>query len=485
MMQHASTRGLTLRFKRVFTPLALSAFIAACGGGGGEAAAQSSPDTSAAPAAASNVAQGEQGFVDRTIAQLTDVGAKGQTYYVAPQGNDMNPGLTLDAPFGTIEKAISIVNPGDTIELRGGEYRPIADGYFVARGGAEGARIKIKAHNGEKVFINAFGKQYGILIDVTAPYWIVEGLEIGGGDAYALKIDSHHVNIVRNNIHGSRNDNIKMVQTSNDIAIFGNEIHHNDAPVGHNAQAVDITGGNRTWVAHNYVHNIPSIGMYAKGNSRNIIFENNRVENIAMRGIMLGQSTGVQYLYDGPYETYDGIIRNNVIVNTEEACLATASSLNVKIYNNTCYNAASRAHGAIFISNESELGIGGMNVEVKNNVIVGTSLPVIKLGPNAMGDINTLSIDKNVYWNTNGPVTFLWEDRGILNEPIENWRAKANQDVGSMAADPLFEDLGTLRPAGNSPAVNAGMATDLVRDDHVRAGRPNGAQTDIGAYEVM
>ena len=44
--------------------------------------------------------------------------------YVAPNGDDANPG-TKEKPYGTFLKAISEVSPGDTIFVRGGIYNLI------------------------------------------------------------------------------------------------------------------------------------------------------------------------------------------------------------------------------------------------------------------------------------------------------------------------------------------------------------------------
>ncbi|OGD72462.1 hypothetical protein A3A84_01405 [Candidatus Collierbacteria bacterium RIFCSPLOWO2_01_FULL_50_23] len=42
-----------------------------------------------------------------------------RTFYVSTKGIDTNPG-TIEAPFRTIGKAALIVNPGDTVLIRGG-----------------------------------------------------------------------------------------------------------------------------------------------------------------------------------------------------------------------------------------------------------------------------------------------------------------------------------------------------------------------------
>jgi len=45
----------------------------------------------------------------------------GNTYYVSTSGYDSNPG-TQSNPFRTIQHACDVVNPGDTVYVRGGTY---------------------------------------------------------------------------------------------------------------------------------------------------------------------------------------------------------------------------------------------------------------------------------------------------------------------------------------------------------------------------
>ena len=71
-------------------------------------------------------------------------------YYVAPGGNDANPG-TSERPFRTIQKAADIIQAGDTCYVRGGVYREIVT---VKRGGAEGKPVRFVAYPGEVVTLN-------------------------------------------------------------------------------------------------------------------------------------------------------------------------------------------------------------------------------------------------------------------------------------------------------------------------------------------
>lgn len=58
-----------------------------------------------------------------TLLFLFILGASGSDYYVATTGSDQNIGTSPDAPFATIQHAVSQMQAGDTCYIRGGSYR--------------------------------------------------------------------------------------------------------------------------------------------------------------------------------------------------------------------------------------------------------------------------------------------------------------------------------------------------------------------------
>ncbi|MCB0751101.1 MAG: DUF4990 domain-containing protein, partial [Ignavibacteriae bacterium] len=80
--------------------------------------------------------------------------------YVAPDGNDLNPG-TFEQPLESIQKAQSLVNAGDTVYIRGGNYKirqeqisKVESSLFACisyldKSGTEGNTIKYWAYPGE------------------------------------------------------------------------------------------------------------------------------------------------------------------------------------------------------------------------------------------------------------------------------------------------------------------------------------------------
>ncbi|SHM40320.1 choice-of-anchor Q domain-containing protein [Rhizobacter sp. OV335] len=439
----------------------------------------------------------------------------GKSWFVATTGSDGAAG-TLAAPFMTITKAVGVATAGDTIEVRAGNY---TEAVIIRTAGTSTARITLRGYTadlparpvlqragtGPTIYFyndacdeDTVGTASGN-VDCFASWWTVQGLEVrgsttGGDDGNVIKIDTAKVRIQGNKLCCSVADIVKLVRTANDVEVLDNEIFQSVGTVtpGSNAQGIDIVGANNTRVAGNYVHDVPDFGMYAKGNARSTIFENNLLVNIGRadngHAIMLGQETDSDRLADGRYESYDGIVRNNVVVNATWACVATSSSSNVRIYNNSCFNTATAGQGSIFLSNESEVQQAGTNVEIVNNIIYGAAgRPVIKVNDDALTDFATLRISGNIYWTSNGAPTFSLKGTDV---PAGQWSTLYNTITGltdaSRVLDPQFATTGGGTPLtlkATSPAINTGVPTALVAKDFLATARPQGGKIDVGAYE--
>lgn len=107
--------------------------------------------------------------------------------YVAPSGADSNAG-TATSPFRTLRKAVQTVNPGQTIFVRGGEYRNAEYGQpYGARTEASLVRITRDGTAAQPIVLRPFGNEYArLLSDVSgiamsgADYWTIQGFEIMG-----------------------------------------------------------------------------------------------------------------------------------------------------------------------------------------------------------------------------------------------------------------------------------------------------------------
>jgi len=128
-----------------------------------------------------------------TIFLLSNVNAK--NYYVSTMGNDDTTG-TIDTPFKTITKLLSVIQPGDIGIIRGGVY-PLD--YTTQRSGTEQNPIVITAYIGEHPVLKGNGRRRnGGRFRVRHNWYIIENLELKNGDAgFTFTHNASH-NILRN-----------------------------------------------------------------------------------------------------------------------------------------------------------------------------------------------------------------------------------------------------------------------------------------------
>ena len=109
--------------------------------------------------------------------------------YVAPSGDDEDAG-NAEAPFATLQHAVDVVKPGQTIHLRGGDYyhpeygepfdgtREVNVVAKIQTAGTQMKPITLRAHGDE--FVRIVTDEGGILFDDDANWWRVQGLELEG-----------------------------------------------------------------------------------------------------------------------------------------------------------------------------------------------------------------------------------------------------------------------------------------------------------------
>ena len=118
-----------------------------------------------------------------------------QTYYVATDGSDTNPG-TLALPFASLQKANDTVVPGDTVYIRGGTYTMansdierydsniFARVIYFDQSGLPGRRINYWAYPGEQPkfdFSNVTPADYRVYAFSVSGSWLhFRGIEVVG-----------------------------------------------------------------------------------------------------------------------------------------------------------------------------------------------------------------------------------------------------------------------------------------------------------------
>ncbi|WP_414858888.1 right-handed parallel beta-helix repeat-containing protein, partial [Paenibacillus sp. Soil787] len=107
------------------------------------------------------------------------VKAAGTVFYVATNGSDSNDGISLSAPFQTIQKAASVAQAGDTVNIRGGTYRETV---APVNSGTAGNTIKFQNYNGEAVAVSGADLVTGWTLDSGNIYKAPMNWSLGAGN---------------------------------------------------------------------------------------------------------------------------------------------------------------------------------------------------------------------------------------------------------------------------------------------------------------
>jgi len=165
----------------------------------------------------------------------------GRTFYLSPQGADSNPG-TLDQPFFTLNKAWSLLAPGDTIYLRGGIYQYKSTQYLTNKEGSSSKLIKVWSYPDEQPIITrnpssdfAYTWASGILFSGNYFHW--KGIEITGftqqdNKVYTgLRVSDANNNIFEQiNSHHNGHGCVITGKSGNNL-VLNSDFHHNQDPL--------------------------------------------------------------------------------------------------------------------------------------------------------------------------------------------------------------------------------------------------------------
>ncbi|MCX7590657.1 MAG: right-handed parallel beta-helix repeat-containing protein, partial [Kiritimatiellae bacterium] len=183
------------------------------------------------------------GALGAVLAVTPLVTTRAVEYFVAPDGDDANPG-TLERPFKNPVTAAAKLMPGDTLYFRGGHYKCRTDaviGLGPSRDGEEGKPITFCNYNNEHVVIDVDGADWG-LSNNGFSYIVFDGFEVTGGTTtYNMKISAHHgraksgtghhVTVRNCEIHHSRNENLFAAGTPY-LVVENCHLHHSSRSHG-------------------------------------------------------------------------------------------------------------------------------------------------------------------------------------------------------------------------------------------------------------
>ena len=419
--------------------------------------------------------------------------------YVSPDGNDATATGAIDAPYKSINTALAAVEPGGTIILRNGKYPENVS----AR--VQKPDITIKSKKGEWAVIelpftdDPNNGECGVFFDPEASGGKLQCVEVIGG-FYAVCIDTKwgwngdddwmaasNIIIEDCKLHNSRYDVVKIKPNCKNITIRYNEIYNSGNAftppfIGEdNAEGIDNVNGDNMTVHNNYIHDICSSGIYAKGGATDVLIENNLIKQAYGAGIMVGFDTSPEFfnLEVNPqyYENIRGIVRNNLIINSGWEGIGLYASKDAQIYNNTLINAGNGGlyHSAIYFGlsyqdwKDHPGRPANVNPNIHHNMVCQPTtfvLPMIEIRySNDFDGMSALegkpTMNDNCYYVTGKSATFSDYRPGSILEHagLPAWKAHIDGDNGSLEVDPA---LNTDHMPTNTQCAGMGILSPFI-----------------------
>jgi hypothetical protein len=155
-----------------------------------------------------------------------------RNWYVATNGSDTGSGSELD-PFLSIEKAVSMVQAGEVIYLRGGTYNLVAT-IVIAKSGTNVSAISLFAFPGEFPVLDFSGQILGSAnrgIRLTGSYWSFKRLRIAGAGDNGMIIDGGSYNIIENcSFYRNRDTGLQLDNGASNNSIINCDSYYNADP---------------------------------------------------------------------------------------------------------------------------------------------------------------------------------------------------------------------------------------------------------------
>ncbi|MBZ0294258.1 MAG: right-handed parallel beta-helix repeat-containing protein [Anaerolineae bacterium] len=412
--------------------------------------------------------------------------AQSNTYYVARNGRDSNPG-TEAKPFRSIRHGMQMLQPGDTLLVKKGTYAeelrniPSGDSWSnpVTIRAYPGNRVTIKPPKNSERVITFSGNQQYIIIDgfvLDARRVRYEAIKFGGVDD-PNQPSPHHIRIINNEIRNAGRTikakgqyhyftaGIFATGNANYLEYIHNVIHHNgvtDFDHGiYQRSSYGLIEGNII-----YSNKGSGIKVGWDGNAVNNIVRNNIIYNNSTARGKLGQKKQGRGI--GVYAGSGTLVYNNVIWGNHLIGIdVTYGGHSARVFNNTV--SSSRGWGIA-------VGYGVLGAQTSNNTIVRNNIVYQRANNAAIYDfrgVNTL-IENNLTYGRNTQIGKDGTSSAVIRNNLEGINPNFMNAKGN-----------DYRLRQGSPAIDVGAALSDVLTDMIGNARPYGSGYDLGAYEYV
>jgi pectate lyase-like protein len=186
---------------------------------------------------------GKNIFIVRGDVTLLQAGPETATYYIATNGSDSAAGTSINTPFRSLAKAVSIANPGNLIYLRGGMYTTNAT-ISISRNGTAASPIRVQAYPGEHPILDFSTQTFSSSnrgINLSGSWWQFYGVQIENAGDNGMNV-SGSSNIIELCVFNNNSDTgLQLSHPASSNLVLNCDAYHNcDGPTkGENADGID------------------------------------------------------------------------------------------------------------------------------------------------------------------------------------------------------------------------------------------------------
>ena len=388
-----------------------------------------------------------------------------ETIYIATDGNDLSGKGTIDSPYKTFKKALTLANPGTSILAKPGTYAPPSSVHLYIedlRGTAD-APIWIGGIPGEERPVLSGGKEgikmsrgaYVIFHDLEITGVTENGVNVDGGEDHNSYTGGEYFIFRNMYVHdigsGGNDDNFKF-SGINHYYVYDCEASFGGSP---HSSGIDQVGCHYALIFGNYFHNLEGNAVTFKGGSFDADITQNLMFNAGARAVIMGGTSDLNAwrpsvsTTEPNYEAMEVRTYSNLIIGAE-AGFAFVSAKDCYAVNNTVV----KPQRYLFrILQEGDVAAPCEQNTIANNIFYYDSAVAYPANIGSNTKPETFIMKNNLYFNVDAPT--LAPSIGIKQEnPLS-------------AADPLFKDAERFdfRLTANSPARKTGVTFSFAKND--------------------
>ncbi len=311
------------------------------------------------------------------LVPTTSAGSSPTIYYVSTSGSDANDGLSWGGAFATIQRAVNIASPGDTII--------VGDGTYVENVTVNKENLMILSENGATKTVMQTPGPYKSVFEVTVNNVTISGFTVK--NTIEFHPEDPRISYIRIPVAGILLSQVNNCDISNNIA-------------ENNSNGIYLYLSSNNTLRNNIVKNNGNGILLER--SDNSALENNTVEN---------NSIGIWLVYSN-----NNALRNNIFVNDG---LWVSESYGNFVENNTV-----NGKPLVYLENESDSMIASAGqvvlVGCDNITVKGLDLSNTSIGVELLGTDDSEIINNNVSSNLYGIYLYNSSNNTLKNNTAEN-----------------------------------------------------------------